>query len=313
MRYPAYYTRFACFADHCRHSCCRGWEIDIDPESLAFYREHGGNLSGRLASGIAEDEEGGHFILTEDERCPFLNQNGLCDIYTTLGKDALCQICTEHPRYYSSFGDTDYAGVGLCCEAAAALILSPETDLTLTGEEQSPLAGKEASLYTDWLSLLEYAGSLSDRFIGSDFFCSAESLRLIRFLLGLEINDSSWSELLQETILYFKDITLDRKAFLNSVPEVQEQYRRLTHYFLYRHVPNALSYEDLSEGISAKVNFSLLSVEVIRILDSLQWIKNRKFSMEDAINTARLFSEEIEYCEENTRALEEYGRQFKFI
>ena len=27
---PDYYKEFSCIADHCRHSCCIGWEIDID-------------------------------------------------------------------------------------------------------------------------------------------------------------------------------------------------------------------------------------------------------------------------------------------
>ena len=30
---PGYYKRFACIASKCRHSCCVGWEIDIDPET----------------------------------------------------------------------------------------------------------------------------------------------------------------------------------------------------------------------------------------------------------------------------------------
>ena len=28
---PNYYPAFRCIADKCRHSCCIGWEIDIDP------------------------------------------------------------------------------------------------------------------------------------------------------------------------------------------------------------------------------------------------------------------------------------------
>ena len=34
---PKYYEDFSCIADKCRHSCCIGWEIDIDPETLAKY------------------------------------------------------------------------------------------------------------------------------------------------------------------------------------------------------------------------------------------------------------------------------------
>ena len=31
---PDYYADFACVAGACRHTCCVGWEIDIDPDSL---------------------------------------------------------------------------------------------------------------------------------------------------------------------------------------------------------------------------------------------------------------------------------------
>ena len=30
---PKYYTEFSCIADRCRHSCCIGWEIDIDADT----------------------------------------------------------------------------------------------------------------------------------------------------------------------------------------------------------------------------------------------------------------------------------------
>ena len=35
---PDSYPRFRCIADRCRHTCCVGWEIDIDPGTLAQYR-----------------------------------------------------------------------------------------------------------------------------------------------------------------------------------------------------------------------------------------------------------------------------------
>ena len=39
---PDYYREFHCIADKCRHSCCIGWEIDIDadhPWVKAFAKE----------------------------------------------------------------------------------------------------------------------------------------------------------------------------------------------------------------------------------------------------------------------------------
>jgi hypothetical protein len=117
---------FKCIAGDCRHSCCTGWEIDIDEESLENYRRVEGELGKRLAENIILDGECACFRLDKDERCPFLNAYGLCDIYTELGEKALCQICTDHPRFYNEIADRLEMGVGLCCEAAAKLVLCQE-------------------------------------------------------------------------------------------------------------------------------------------------------------------------------------------
>ena len=37
--YPRFYPDFRCRADRCRHSCCRGWEIDVDEKSAELYRK----------------------------------------------------------------------------------------------------------------------------------------------------------------------------------------------------------------------------------------------------------------------------------
>ena len=31
---PNYYDKFKCIADRCKHSCCIGWEIDIDDDTM---------------------------------------------------------------------------------------------------------------------------------------------------------------------------------------------------------------------------------------------------------------------------------------
>ena len=43
---------FRCIADQCRHSCCIGWEIDIDPDSLKRFQNVPGELGQRLKDNI---------------------------------------------------------------------------------------------------------------------------------------------------------------------------------------------------------------------------------------------------------------------
>ncbi len=119
---PSYYHTFRCIADRCRHSCCIGWEIDIDAETYERYRGVEGPFGERLRTGIC----GGDtpcFRLTQDERCTFFREDGLCDIICTLGEEHLCDICREHPRFYTENGEYLHAGLGLCCEEVCRLVL----------------------------------------------------------------------------------------------------------------------------------------------------------------------------------------------
>lgn len=84
--YPATADAFRCIADACRHTCCKGWEIDIDPNTRAKYAAMTGEIGQRLRDAIADTPDGASFRLREDERCPMLNDNGLCDIITACGE-----------------------------------------------------------------------------------------------------------------------------------------------------------------------------------------------------------------------------------
>ena len=102
---PDYYGKFKCIADKCKHSCCVGWEIDIDEESLERYNLIEGEFGERIRKNIAYNAESPHFITDESEKCPFLNRYGLCDMITELGEESLCEICAVHPRFRNFFSD----------------------------------------------------------------------------------------------------------------------------------------------------------------------------------------------------------------
>ena len=81
---PDYYKEFVCIADRCNHSCCIGWEIDIDEESLERFETLEGDYGPVLRSRIDYEGEVPHFRLGEGERCPFLQENGLCEMILTI-------------------------------------------------------------------------------------------------------------------------------------------------------------------------------------------------------------------------------------
>lgn len=128
LRVPNFYDSFHCRAGNCTDSCCIGWEIDVDECTLEKYKKT------KCAKEILENIEDGHFKLKPGDRCPFLQQDGLCKIICKLGRDGtdldesgesvLCDICREHPRFVEVYGDIMEKGVGLCCEEAVRLLLT---------------------------------------------------------------------------------------------------------------------------------------------------------------------------------------------
>ena len=286
--YPDYYPAFRCIAGTCRHSCCIGWEIDIDEDSLAKYRVMPGELGDRLRSHISQDEPP-HFVLGEGERCPFLNENNLCDLILAGGEGLLCQICDDHPRFYNLLPGRQEVGLGLCCEGAAQLILSRNEPVALICEGEAEDTDPETE---SLLALREKAFAIAqDRTLSMDkrmdrllLLCNAcepgHPADWADVFLELERLDEGWTPLLQ---------ALERdgkKAPSPSLPE--EVWEQLLVYFLYRHFVTAWDDGD----VGSKAGFAVLSVRLLRCLKGL-------FPEMELSELARMYSAEVEYSTEN--------------
>ena len=152
------YSEFKCKADKCKHSCCNGWEIDIDEDTLEYYQDLDSELGNEIRQNIHWGEDA-FFELTPDKRCPFLNSNGLCRIIEELGEDGLCDICRLHPRFYENINDYNLAGVGLSCEKASELMFAKTSlDFVICDSEKKICFAEllellEINIPTDYLSL----------------------------------------------------------------------------------------------------------------------------------------------------------------
>lgn len=126
---PSYCKNFKCIADKCNDNCCIGWGIYIDDDTAEFYKNVSGEFGERLKKEINFGDEN-YFMLNENDRCPFLNKNNLCDIITNLGEEHICDICDKHPRFFEWFHDVTEMGVGLCCEEACRLLFKDSEPIT---------------------------------------------------------------------------------------------------------------------------------------------------------------------------------------
>lgn len=140
LRVPEYYDEFSCIASRCKDSCCAGWEIDIDDETYEYYRSVEGPFGDRLRESMFVAEDGGYrFKLKGPKRCAMLNDNNLCDLYTALGEEALCEVCTEYPRFSLVYGQVEQKALSLSCEEVGRILFGrtePEQliDIELPGD-----------------------------------------------------------------------------------------------------------------------------------------------------------------------------------
>ncbi|MBM6948138.1 flagellin lysine-N-methylase [Mordavella massiliensis] len=151
MRYvrPSYYDAFRCAADACPSTCCEGWQIVIDAQSLKRYRDYTGDF-GRRMQGCVSWEEG--VFRQRDGRCAMLDDSGLCDLIREKGEEALCETCRQYPRHVEEFENVREYSLSLSCPVAARMILEETGPFSLltedTPEEECFEEGFDLLLYT---------------------------------------------------------------------------------------------------------------------------------------------------------------------
>lgn len=133
--YPCYYKKFSCIADKCPDTCCAGWEIVVDSESLSEYRHLSGEYAEKIRSLISVDCDGDTVFTPVNNRCPFLLDSGLCEMYIELGHESLCRTCRQFPRHTTYFGARKETGISLSCPEAARLIMENPEPITFETEE----------------------------------------------------------------------------------------------------------------------------------------------------------------------------------
>ena len=268
--YPDFYERFACRAGVCRHSCCRGWEIDVDEASAAYYAEVPGELGEKLRRSIARDAEGAHFLLTADERCPFLLADGLCEMIVRLGEDALCDICALHPRFYEDLGETELCGLGLSCEAVCALLLESMEPLRFLDDESGATLTMPELLSS--LGLEAEAESLC-------FDGEKPSASWLARLAETEAIDERWPGELAALRAVLPGLTLPLGL----------RYDRILQYLLYRQLERAEE-----TGMDALLRYAREGTAFVAAWDAAEGFDPEHL---------RRFSEQIEYSTENVDIL----------
>ena len=120
----------------------------------------------------------------------------------------------------------------------------------------------------------------------------------------LEVLDGTWKEVKQALYATFSEENYNRtqQEFVKAYRKREYEYEHLLVYFTNRYFMRAY-YDD---NILTKAQFAIVSVLMIRDMDVARSIANvGKFTLEDRIDTAKIYSKEVEHSEENMELLAE--------
>ena len=322
LEMPSYCRNFRCISSRCTDNCCIGWEIDIDNETAEYYKTIGGDFGERLRSNITSGDTSS-FIL-KDERCPFLNKNNLCDIIISLGENKLCQICSDHPRYFEWYADKKEGGIGLCCEEAARIIVTNKEKFSTCNipcddegfdDYNNELYDMLCFARSEIIRTLEHeALPLRDRILTVSAYAEqvqfmadnydfqklpiteiTENLKSppdIKAFLNsfehLEPIDTKWEK-------YLKNLMAQSESLTDNLSSVGDKYdcylQNIAIYFIWRYFLKGV----FDEEILSKVHLMAVSIAMIKLM----YIADENSGTEKYSILAKNYSKEIEYSEEN--------------
>ncbi len=319
------FQSFHCIAGACPDTCCAGWEVDLDEDTLCRYRKLPGAFGAEIRSSICREDEYTFFRL-KDGQCPFLNKKKLCRLILELGEDVLSVTCREHPRFWEEYSNYRETCLSISCPEAAKLLL--EEQLALCERETDETAPEDPELDLEFFhqllifrqalfSLSCSRRSLADQFslaldaaengimlppkskitpeIWNDVPAPPLALSLTEYLTvmeSMEFTRPQLKELLPRVIAQGASLPL-------ADPEAEEAGGRILFYFFYRYVLRGV----WSGLVAEKVRFAVYSTAAILALSGCMTAPTVRQRILDA---AVLYSREVEHAPENLELLYEH-------
>lgn len=142
---PSYVLGFECIGGACEDSCCIGWDIDIDKITYRqYFRTKDMQMKKEFIKHVyrnegcdSEEVDYGRVQIKESKWCPFLNENKLCRIYSTLGEDYLSNVCYSYPRVYNILNNVYELSLYMSCPEAVRKMMTDDKPLRFLEAEVS--------------------------------------------------------------------------------------------------------------------------------------------------------------------------------
>ncbi|MCR4998424.1 MAG: flagellin lysine-N-methylase [Lachnospiraceae bacterium] len=130
----SFYEQFHCLAGACPHSCCRGWMIPVDGDTLSRYDAVPGVRGRRLRHHIKRGETS--VIRPVMFRCPFENSDHLCQHQVNGEEYLMPVVCRVYPRHSVLYGDYEEVTFEGSCPVVANLLVQQRQRLSFHEVDQ---------------------------------------------------------------------------------------------------------------------------------------------------------------------------------
>lgn len=140
---PDWMKNFSCLAEKCPQTCCRGWNIPVDPAHAAFYQslpdielrektQHATRVVRRKQGKNTETLRFLNLLAQPDQTCMLLTETGNCSLQESLGAYALCDTCFFFPREFWRIGNCWSMSASLSCPEVRTLGLARRQPITFS-------------------------------------------------------------------------------------------------------------------------------------------------------------------------------------
>lgn len=136
---PSIYSRFQCKGTNCRYNCCQKWRIALSKSEYREWKKCGILPKGKTDGSevhlcpehIRTERIYAEITLDKNGRCPYLTEEGLCQIQKQYGVKRMSATCRIFPREAHKFFDHVECSFSLGCEKVLELLLEEKDGLLL--------------------------------------------------------------------------------------------------------------------------------------------------------------------------------------
>lgn len=184
-----FYHQFHCVADQCSFTCCQEWEIAIDSDTYQVWKKKAYSCTGRKLNSYTKKENGRRQVkLLENQKCPFLREDRLCQLVMDYGDEILSQTCATFPRQSHVFSNRVEHSVVSCCPEVIDYFAAADT---VNFQQKEELAWSEEA--TDEEKLLFDIREEMMRVLSDKRYSVSEALKMLSFIL-LDIEEKYYAD-----------------------------------------------------------------------------------------------------------------------